>query len=148
MLNFSFLMNAQLGSFALYWFSKLEFHCLISFLQRWIMPNYSDTDEEVGDLDDVVADLDLETIPPEVAEYARTELGETDELKTRTISELQDMIYGELYWNAYNRIDSKVFLTSCFHSELLKKNNKIKFLGSTRRSRIRSKEPLKFFSPR
>lgn len=61
------------------------------------MPNYSDTDEEVGDLDDVVADLDLETIPPEVAEYARTELGETDELKTRTISELQDMIYGELY---------------------------------------------------
>ncbi|KAK7579682.1 hypothetical protein V9T40_000311 [Parthenolecanium corni] len=57
------------------------------------MPNYSDTDEEVGDLDDVVADLDLETIPPEVAEYARTELGETEELKTRAISELQDMIY-------------------------------------------------------
>lgn len=59
------------------------------------MPNYSDTEEEVADLDDVVADLDLETIPPEVAEYARTEIGETDELKTRTISELQDMIYGE-----------------------------------------------------
>ncbi|XP_065200309.1 alpha-tocopherol transfer protein-like [Planococcus citri] len=57
------------------------------------MPNYSDNEEEIGDLDDVMADLDLETIPPEVEEYAKTELGETEEIKTRTISELQDMIY-------------------------------------------------------
>lgn len=60
------------------------------------MPNYSDNEEEVADLEDVLADLDLETIPPEVQEYARTELGESEEVKTRTISELQDMIYGEL----------------------------------------------------
>lgn len=58
------------------------------------MPNYSDNEEEVGDLEDVVADLDLVSIPPEVEEYARSELGETEEVKTRTISELQDMIYG------------------------------------------------------
>ncbi|XKL68217.1 hypothetical protein PGB90_003708 [Kerria lacca] len=57
------------------------------------MPNYSDNEEEVGELEDVSADLDLVTIPPEVEEYARTELGETEEMKTRTISELQDMIY-------------------------------------------------------
>lgn len=61
------------------------------------MPNYSDNEEEIeiGDLEDVMADLDLVTIPPEVEEYARTELGETEEIKTRTISELQDLIYGE-----------------------------------------------------
>lgn len=61
------------------------------------MPNYSDNDEEVSELDDVVADLDLTTIPPEVEEYARNELGETEEMKTRTISELRDMIYGKWY---------------------------------------------------
>lgn len=77
------------------------------------MPNYSDTDEEVGDLDDVVADLDLETIPPEVAEYARTELGETEELKTRAISELQDMIYGECF-----AIPTDICNTTCIFSHL------------------------------
>lgn len=59
------------------------------------MPNYSDTEEEVGDLEDVLADLDLVNIPPEVEEYARTEVGETEETKGRTISQLRDMIYGE-----------------------------------------------------
>lgn len=66
------------------------------------MPNYSDNEEEVGELEDVSADLDLVTIPPEVEEYARTELGETEEMKTRTISELQDMIYGEKIYQLHN----------------------------------------------
>lgn len=59
------------------------------------MPNYSDTEEEICDFEDVVANLELDTIAPEVQEYARRELGETEEVKTRTISELQDMIYGK-----------------------------------------------------
>lgn len=59
------------------------------------MPNCSDNEEEVGTLEDVLADLDLVNIPPEVEEYARTEVGETEETKSRTISELRDMIYGK-----------------------------------------------------
>ncbi|XP_018902394.1 alpha-tocopherol transfer protein isoform X2 [Bemisia tabaci] len=44
-------------------------------------------------MDDVMANLDLETIPDEVMEYAREKIGETDENKTLMISELREMIY-------------------------------------------------------
>ncbi|KAJ8684228.1 hypothetical protein QAD02_020020 [Eretmocerus hayati] len=37
--------------------------------------------------------LDFDTIPDEVAEYARRELGETDDVKCQTIHELREMIY-------------------------------------------------------
>lgn len=46
-------------------------------------------------MDDVMANLDLETIPDEVMEYAREKIGETDENKTLMISELREMIYGK-----------------------------------------------------
>lgn len=38
--------------------------------------------------------LDLSEPPPEVMEYARREVGETDEVKCQTLQELRDMIYG------------------------------------------------------
>lgn len=37
--------------------------------------------------------LDLDDPPPEVMEYARRELGETDEVKCQTLQEFRDMIY-------------------------------------------------------
>ncbi|XP_063976330.1 alpha-tocopherol transfer protein [Diachasmimorpha longicaudata] len=44
--------------------------------------------------DEEELDLDLEEPPPpEVLEYARRELGETDEVKCQTLDELRDMIY-------------------------------------------------------
>lgn len=54
--------------------------------------------EPVGtdvDFPDVLADLDLETVPDDVAEYGRVRLGETDESKTKLLAELEDMIYGK-----------------------------------------------------
>ncbi|KAI4502128.1 hypothetical protein M0802_002810 [Mischocyttarus mexicanus] len=42
---------------------------------------------------DEIVDLDLDEPPPEVMEYARRELGETDEVKCQTLQELRDMIY-------------------------------------------------------
>ena len=47
------------------------------------------SDEEVS--------LDLGEPSPEVIEYARRELGETDDVKCRTLQELRDMIYGNYY---------------------------------------------------
>ena len=38
--------------------------------------------------------LDLDEPSPEVMEYARRELGETDEVKCQTLQELREMIYG------------------------------------------------------
>lgn len=43
--------------------------------------------------DDEQISLDF-SIPPEVMEYARRMLGETDEIKCQTLQELRDMIYG------------------------------------------------------
>lgn len=43
--------------------------------------------------DDEEISLDF-SIPPEVMEYARRVLGETDEVKCQTLQELRDMIYG------------------------------------------------------
>lgn len=43
--------------------------------------------------DDEIVNLDLDEPPPEVMEYARRELGETDEVKCRTLQELRDLIY-------------------------------------------------------
>ncbi|XP_046620963.1 alpha-tocopherol transfer protein-like isoform X2 [Neodiprion virginianus] len=43
--------------------------------------------------DDEEVALDLSEPPEEVMEYARTQLGETDEVKCLTIDELRDMIY-------------------------------------------------------
>lgn len=45
-----------------------------------------ENDEQIG--------LDLNEPPPEVMEYARRELGETDEVKCQTLQEFRDMIYG------------------------------------------------------
>lgn len=45
--------------------------------------------------DDEELSLDLDTVPEEVQEYARRELGETDEVKCQTIHELREMIYGK-----------------------------------------------------
>lgn len=45
--------------------------------------------------DDEQITLDLEYVPPEVMEYARRVLGETDEVKCQTLQELRDMIYGK-----------------------------------------------------
>lgn len=49
------------------------------------------------DFPDVLADLDVddETVPDDVAEYARVRLGETDESRTKLLAELEDMIYGK-----------------------------------------------------
>ncbi|XP_034941872.1 alpha-tocopherol transfer protein-like [Chelonus insularis] len=44
--------------------------------------------------EDEELDLDLsEELPPEVMEYAKRELGETEEVKCQTLQELRDMIY-------------------------------------------------------
>lgn len=50
-------------------------------------------DEQVQP-DDEEVNLDLGEPSPEVAEYARRELGETEEVKCQTLQELRDMIYG------------------------------------------------------
>ncbi|KZC14220.1 PREDICTED: alpha-tocopherol transfer protein-like [Dufourea novaeangliae] len=49
-------------------------------------------DDQVEPQDDVVG-LDLGEPSPEVMEYARRELGETEEVKCQTVNELRDMIY-------------------------------------------------------
>lgn len=54
--------------------------------------NNSSDGEEVCDLDDVLADLDLITIPTEVQEYAEIHLGENEEMIQKSIQELQDII--------------------------------------------------------
>lgn len=47
--------------------------------------------------------LDLNEPTPEVMEYARRELGETDEVKCQTLQEFRDMIYGNSSWNESKR---------------------------------------------
>lgn len=54
------------------------------------MPELKDQELEV----DEQVSLDLSEPSPEVMEYARKELGETDEVKCQTLQELRDMIYG------------------------------------------------------
>lgn len=56
------------------------------------MPELKDQDLE----NDEQITLDLCEPPPEVMEYARRELGETDEVKCQTLQEFRDMIYGNL----------------------------------------------------
>lgn len=56
------------------------------------MPELKDQDLE----NDEQITLDLCEPPPDVMEYARRELGETDEVKCQTLQEFRDMIYGNL----------------------------------------------------
>lgn len=46
--------------------------------------------------------LDLEEPSQEVMEYARRELGETEEVKCQTLQELREMIYGNLKFHSYS----------------------------------------------
>ncbi|XP_033334935.2 alpha-tocopherol transfer protein [Megalopta genalis] len=55
------------------------------------MPEPGDQEQELPDDEEVC--LDLGEPSPEVMEYARRELGETEEVKCQTIQELRDMIY-------------------------------------------------------
>lgn len=57
------------------------------------MPELED-DQRDQPLDDEEVCLDLGEPSPEVIDYARRELGETDDVKCRTLQELRDMIYG------------------------------------------------------
>ncbi|KAK2580017.1 hypothetical protein KPH14_012306 [Odynerus spinipes] len=51
--------------------------------------------DELIEPDDEIVNLDLdEPPPPEVVEYARRELGETDEVKCQSLQEFRDLIYG------------------------------------------------------
>jgi hypothetical protein len=45
-------------------------------------------------LEDEQITLDLNEPPPEVMEYAKREIGETDEVKCLMLQELRDLIYG------------------------------------------------------
>ena len=54
------------------------------------MPELENNDK----LDDEQITLDLSEPPPEVMEYARRELGETEEVKCQTLQEFRDMIFG------------------------------------------------------
>lgn len=58
------------------------------------MPEFKD--DQIQSNDEEVC-LDLGEPSPEVMEYARRELGETDDVKCRTLQELRDMIYGNYY---------------------------------------------------
>ncbi|XP_026827791.1 alpha-tocopherol transfer protein [Ooceraea biroi] len=54
------------------------------------MPELKDNQEF---LEDEQVSLDLSEPPPEILEYARRELGETDEVKCQMLQEFRDMIY-------------------------------------------------------
>lgn len=54
--------------------------------------------------DDEQISLDF-SIPPEIVEYARRVLGETDEVKCQTLQELRDMIYGNSHCNIILRYE-------------------------------------------
>lgn len=60
------------------------------------MPELEDQEEQLENDEEV--NLDLNEPPPEVMEYARRELGETDEVKCQTLQEFRDMIYGNSNW--------------------------------------------------
>lgn len=55
------------------------------------MPELKNDQEEL--MEDEQITLDLCEPPPEVVEYARRELGETEEVKCQTLQEFRDMIY-------------------------------------------------------
>jgi len=55
------------------------------------MPELKDEPEL---LEDEQISLDMNEPPPEVMEYARREVGETDEIKCQMLQELRDLIYG------------------------------------------------------
>lgn len=57
------------------------------------MPELKDEDQELWE--DEQISLDLGEPPLEILEYARRELGETDEVKCQMLQELRDMIYGK-----------------------------------------------------
>lgn len=58
------------------------------------MPELKDDQIQLSDEE---VSLDLGEPSPEVMEYARRELGETDDVKCRTLQELRDTIYGNCY---------------------------------------------------
>lgn len=61
-------------------------------------------DEPIGTGDDLAV-LDIDTVPDDVAEYARVRLGETEENRTKLLAELEDMIYGNRRnYNNNNRL--------------------------------------------
>lgn len=60
------------------------------------MPELKD---DHGVQEDMEISLDLSEPPPEIMEYAKRELGETDEVKCQTLQEFRDMIYGNLNLN-------------------------------------------------
>lgn len=62
--------------------------------------------------DDEQISLDF-SIPPEVMEYARRVLGETDEVKCQTLQELRDMIYGNSNCNISLRYEWLVKWKRC-----------------------------------
>lgn len=57
-------------------------------------PKEDDVSGVVANAPDEELTLDLDHVPEEVQEYARRELGETEEVKCQTIHELREMIYG------------------------------------------------------
>ena len=65
-------------------------------LEQPDMPEPKLSEEPVPEDEELALDLDF--IPDEVAEYARRELGETEEVKCQTVHELREMIYGEFAW--------------------------------------------------
>lgn len=58
------------------------------------MPELKDDQDQAND-EEVC--LDLSEPSAEVMDYARRELGETEEVRCRTLQELRDMIYGN-FW--------------------------------------------------
>jgi len=58
-------------------------------------------DDQDGLLEDEQIRLNLDEPPSEILEYARRELGETDEVRCQTLQEFRDMIYGNLCWIIY-----------------------------------------------
>lgn len=66
------------------------------------MPELKKEDQK---MEDEQISLDLSEPPPDVMEYARRELGETDEIKCQMLQELRDMIYGNPCRNIGSRIE-------------------------------------------
>jgi len=58
------------------------------------MPELRDDQDE---LTEEQLRLNLDEPSPEIMEYARRELGESDEVKCQMLQEFRDMIYGNLY---------------------------------------------------
>ena len=56
--------------------------------------NMPELKDEPKLLEDEQLSLDLTEIPPEVMDYARKQVGETDEVKCQMLQEFRDLIYG------------------------------------------------------